>query len=223
MTAMHHDPQAVLRALPREFHSLQRDEQRVSLQLYRLLAEGEPVSRSRIAETLGLPEASVNTILEQWPGVYFNEEGEVIGYWGLALPDMGHRFEVEGRLLYTWCAWDSLFIPELIRKTATVTSACPVTGETIRLTVDPGGIRTVHPAGTVMSFLTPPDESFREDVINQFCHYIHFFSSAEAGAQWCAGHQGTFLLPLDRAMELGRIKNRAQYPDLECVETECRA
>jgi hypothetical protein len=31
----------------------------------------------------------------------------------LAATAMHHRFEVDGRALSTWCAWDSLFIPEI--------------------------------------------------------------------------------------------------------------
>ncbi len=213
---------ALLQALPREFHSLRLEEQRVSLQLYRLLAEGQPVAPARLARALGFSEATVKSILEGWPGVYYDEERCVVGYWGLALRKMAHRFEVQGRLLYTWCAWDSLFIPELLQQVATVTSSCPVTSEAIQLTVAPGSIRDCRPAGTVMSFLTPPAESFRRDVIQHFCHYVHFFSSADAGAQWLTKHKGTFLLSLDRAAELARIKNRVQYPTLTCTDVGCQ-
>src|SRR5438034_10661042 len=107
-------------------------------------------------------------------------------YWGLALPDMGHRLLVDGRTLYTWCAWDSLFIPAILQRTAQVESQCPETGQDIRLTVSPNGVEELRPSGVVMSFLNPNAVKVREDVIVHFCHYVHFFSSSDASSRWTA-------------------------------------
>ncbi|MGH7253764.1 MAG: organomercurial lyase, partial [Nitrospiraceae bacterium] len=120
---------SIISLFPEEFLKLNVDEQRVSVQIYRLLAEGRPVSVKEIAAALDLPEDYVTTILKGWPGVFYDDEERIIGYWGLALPEMTHRFTIDGRTLYTWCAWDGLFIPELIKKTAHVESPCPVTGK----------------------------------------------------------------------------------------------
>lgn len=193
------------------FPTLSKEEQRVSIQLYRLLAEGNPASVQEIAARLRLSKETVSQTLHQWPGVYYNDHGQVIGYWGLALPQMNHRFEVEGRTLYTWCAWDSLFLPQIIRTTARVASICPVTGAPIHLTVAPEGVRSIHPPGVVMSFMIPETASVQEDVILHFCHYVHFFVSPEAGAKWVSKNEGTFLLSLEEAVTLGRMKNEAQY------------
>lgn len=208
---------------PEEFHQLTADQQNISLQLYRTLAEGRPVSPARVAATLGLAEPAVRAILDGWPGVYYDNAQRVVGYWGLALGEMDHRFELEGKILYTWCAWDSLFLPELIRMTAQVTSSCPVTGALIRLTVSLEGIQECHPAESVMSFLKPQAGRFRQDMIQHFCHYVHFFSSPDVGAQWVAEHEGTFLLSLGQAQELARKKNRAQYGSLTEMGVCCKS
>jgi alkylmercury lyase len=214
MRSTHLDLEALLQAFPKEFHCLRFEEQRVSLQLYRLLAEGQPVAPKRIAAMLGLLEPVVRKALERWPGVYNDDDGQVIGYWGLALPETAHRFVVAGRTLYTWCAWDSLFIPELIRQSAHVESVCPVTGEPIRLAVSHHRIEHCQPAGTVMSFVKPEAGKLRQDVIHHFCHFVHFFRSAEAGARWISTNDGTFLLSLDQAFELARRKNHQRYKDV---------
>src|SRR2546422_6561781 len=52
--------------------------------------------------------------------VYPDDEGRVLGFGGLAAAPMHHRLEVDGRTLWTWCAWDSLFIPEILGKRARV-------------------------------------------------------------------------------------------------------
>ncbi len=179
---------------------------------YRLLGAGEPVSPRQLADAVNLPEPRVRQILGQWPGVYYDSDGSVIGFWGLALGEMPHRFEVGGRTLYTWCAWDSLFIPEMLGKPARVTSADPVTKEKISLVVGPDGVEEISPATTVVSFLTP-DRPFDQDIIMKFCHFIHFFASPETAAKWTTAHPGTFLLSVGDAYALGRLTNQRNGGD----------
>ncbi len=195
------------------FPKLTKEEQQISLQLYRLLAQGSPVAPEQLAVRLALPPEQVRQTLQRWPGVFYDERDRVVGYWGLALPEMSHRFTVSGKTLYTWCAWDSLFLPELIGETAHVESTCPVTGNVIRLVVSPTAIIETDPAGAVMSFLTPDAARVQEDVITHFCHFVHFFHSAEAGQEWISEHGGTFLLSMPDAFTLARRKNAIRYRD----------
>ncbi len=185
-------------------------EEEVALVLYRLLAEAEPVSLVPLAKRVDLSEQRVEEIVGRWPGVFRDGDGRVVGFWGLALPEMPHRLEVDGRRLHAWCAWDTLFLPELIGKPARVSSQCPVTGEPISLTVGPDGVEELSPTSTVVSMLAPT-VAFDENVIANFCHFVHFFSSAEAGAQWTSRHEGTFLLSLYDAYTLGRLANHGRF------------
>lgn len=92
-----------------------------------------------------------------------------------------------------------------------MTSACPVTGEMIELTVAPGGITgTTHP-GAAVSFLLPAG-AFDSGVIQSFCHYVHLLASRQAGDQWVAGHPGTFLLTLGEAADLAARVNQRMFP-----------
>ena len=100
-------------------------EQQLALAVYRRLAAGDPVPPSALATELGRGEAEVDETLDRWPGVYRDDAGRVIGFRGLAIPEMPHRFRVDDRQLHTWCAWDALFIPELIGRTAEVESRRP--------------------------------------------------------------------------------------------------
>lgn len=217
------DLDSLLNVFPTEFLDLTVEEQRVSLQLYRLLAEGQPVSRKRLADALNLSIQDVETIVWRWPGVYDDDGGRIVGYWGLALPEMDHRFEVGGQRLYTWCAWDSLFIPQILQTTARVESRCPETGCTIQLTVGPEGVEYLDPADIVMSFVVPDESKLRQDVIQHFCHYVHFFHSKEAGERWISQHPGVVLLSIEDAFELGRKKNAIQYRGLYDSLSENRA
>ena len=192
------------------FPNLSTTEQRIALGLYRLLAEGEPVSPDRVAQHLDLSTNLVREIFDSWPAVYFDDEKNVVGFWGLALQEMPHRFKVKGRQLYTWCAWDSLFIPELLGRTAEVESTCPTSGEIISLTVSPTRVENFSPDSAVVSFLSPTT-SFDMNIIAGFCHYVLFFSSEESGTQWIVNHKDTFLLTLNEAHEIGRLTNKATF------------
>jgi alkylmercury lyase len=178
--------------------------QRAAIALYRLLAEGRPVARERLASDAGLDEH---------PGVLYDDDGAIVGFWGLSLEPTAHRFTVGGHELYAWCAWDTLFLPELIGRAARVRSVCPTTGQPVELAVAPGHIVETTPSGAALSFLRR-EEPFDADTIRTFCHLVHFFASAGAAARWTGEHAGTFVLSLDDGMRLARSVNRACYPAL---------
>lgn len=182
---------------------LEPDEEHLVAHIYRTLSKGASVDVSTLAAGIGTDESWVAERLDRWPGVFRDEGGRLVGFWGLALVEMDHRFVVDGRTLYTWCAWDPLFIAPLIDRTARVSSTCPVTGTEISLSVGPDGVRDLSPAEAVLSFLAPSDD-WQEDVITRFCHYVLLFANREAGERWVSEHPGTFLIDVEDGFELGR-------------------
>lgn len=185
---------------------------RVALATYRLLAEGAPLPVSGIAESTKLPYEQVEALIDSWPGVFRGPDGNIVGFWGLAIGplDPEHRIEVDGRTLWAWCAWDTLFIPDILGKKARISSTDPQTGETVQLTVGPDGVTERSHEDAVLSFLVPDGPFSERDLVSEFCHFIHYFSSRESGKGWVAEHPGTFLLLLEEGFELGRMRNRAR-------------
>lgn len=168
--------------------------------LLRGLAKGKPVSRDELAAALGWTPNSVAAVLEQTPSTEYDEEGNVTGY-GLTLNETTHVFEIDGNLLYTWCALDTLIFPALIDKPARVCSRCPVTGETISLTVTPDEVRHLEPAGAVVSLVVPAASS---DIRGSFCCHVHFFASASAADDWLTRHEGAEIINVPDAFVLGQ-------------------
>jgi alkylmercury lyase len=186
--------------------------QRLAVTVYRSLAEGEPVSERDLVERTGIAAGDVDRMLDAWPGVFRDHAGRVIGFWGLCLPETVHRFRISGRELHTWCAWDTLFLAPLLDAVAEVRSRCPDSGQDISLIVAPGGIRTVDPAPTVLSFLRP-ERKWADDIITTFCHHVLFLDSPDAGARWLSDRPKGFLLDLDDGFELGRRVIQARFGD----------
>jgi len=192
-------------------------EQQLSLDLYRLLADGQPVPRTAIAEKLKISVEQVIRILDPWPGVFSDEQNRVVGYWGLSLPaayKSPHTLRMNGLTLAAWCAWDTLFLPQLVGHTADIESASPGGAGTIRLTVTPQRVERVEPLGAQMSVPVPDAQEMQKSVVASFCHFVHFFPSRQAGEDWTAKHVGTFLLSVHEAYILARLKNEAQYRDV---------
>jgi alkylmercury lyase len=71
--------------LARAMPELGETEQQIALEIYRLLADGKPVLLERLATRVGLLAEEVSEVLGDWPGVYRDGQGDVIGFWGLTL------------------------------------------------------------------------------------------------------------------------------------------
>lgn len=191
------------------------DSQRVALAVYRRLAEGTPAPVGDVALYAGADLERTEELLVSWPGVYRDSNGHVVGFWGLTVARLvpTHRLEVDGRELFAWCAWDTLFLPGILGAMARVESSCPTTGQAISLVVSPDRVVSSSHPDAVVSFLLPGRE-FDADVIQSFCHFVHFFSSRTAGEAWTADHPGTFLLSIEEAFELGRRVNALNFPSV---------
>ena len=179
-------------------------EQRLAAAVLRLLAGGQPASVPAAAAAAGIPESRAEAVLRSWPAVFWDDQGRVTGFWGLALAEMPpHRIRHAGTSLSAWCAFDPLFLARVIGDLDVATSD-PVTGEAITYRIGEDGAITgaSHP-DAVLSFLRP-DRPWDDDVMTTFCHYVLHFTGPATAQRWTAGHPGTFVISLDQAAELAR-------------------
>ena len=182
---------------------------RLLLRVMRGLARGHPVTTARVDEStaeLGLARDDAHRFLRKM--TERNAEGEVVGIMGLSLKDYPHRLHVNGVALSAWCAEDTLFLPAMLRQTATVESRSPISKETIRLTVSPERVEAVSPAGAAVSIVVvdPTEESMAsvEAIWTTFCNHIHFFPSRAEAEQWAAGKANIAIVGPDAGFEFGR-------------------
>ena len=179
------------------------EQQEAAVRIYRELAKGVPLS----------VDAQLETLIETFSGLYKNDNGDIVGFWGLALDyDSHHRLIFDGVAMNTWCAWDSLFIPEIVGKPAQLEFTCPITNTVTRLKVTSNEIVDVSNSQAVISFVEPRD--LDENIIKNFCHYIYCFKDQATFEQWKKnGHEDCFALSLEEAFELGRLKNEYEFCD----------
>jgi alkylmercury lyase len=175
-------------ALQPHLQPFSADEQRVAIALYRELAKSGAVDDEQLGRALGISTAESHALLQRdsiKSLIYPDAFDRVIGFAGLASVPMHHRIEIDGHALSTWCAWDSLFIAEILGRPAQVASLDPESGEEVRLVVTPERIELVEPKETVISFIQPDAHVFATSATNVmagFCHFIFFFASRSSGA-----------------------------------------
>jgi alkylmercury lyase len=90
---------------------------RLYRELLRLLSHGEPVTIAGLAAAAGYPTDQVQRTVAGWNDTEYDAQGRIIG-WGLTLRPTRHKFTIEGKQLYTWCAVDTLFMPAVIGRPA---------------------------------------------------------------------------------------------------------
>ncbi len=204
--------ETIAEALRAAVPTMEPAEQRLALQLYRMLLSGRPVAVADLASSVGVEVGVVEGALDGWPGVYRDRHGRIVGFWGLAIRGMPHRLTTDRGEITTWCALDPLLIAPLISEAARVESRDPVSGEPISLTVTPNGVRDLVPSEARVSLLTP-EGPFGHDAVESFCHFVHFFASETTARSWVADHPGTFALGVDDAFDVAQRSWPALFRD----------
>ena len=185
------------------------DRSRLLVRVLRGLATGRPVTGEQADEIiadLGIARDEARQFLRQI--TERDAADNIVGIMGLSLNDHPHRLYVNGASLSAWCAEDALFLPSLLKKTATVESYSPISKEKVRLTISPERVKEVSPAGAVVSIIIvdPKQEDMASvaAIWNTFCEHIHFFASREEAERWAAGRDDIAILTVDEGFELGR-------------------
>ena len=83
-------------ALAAAIPDLDGDGQQLAAAVLRLLSAGQPVSVSAAATVAEMPESHSESLLHSWPGVFWDGDGRVTGFWGMALATMPHRIQHAG-------------------------------------------------------------------------------------------------------------------------------
>lgn len=185
------------------------DHSRLVLQVMRQLAKGRPITAGQVDNLiagLGIAKSEADQFLRQ---VTERDAGDqIVGAMGLSLNEHPHRLDVEGVPLSAWCALDTLFLPALLRQTATIESPSPVTHEEVRLRVRPERVEDVSPAGAVVSIVigdpSREDMASVEAMWNAFCDHVHFFAAREVAERWAAARDDVAIITVDEGFDLGR-------------------
>lgn len=198
-------------SLPEEKREQARHSQGITDMLMKFLAEGNPISPQMLTERTHLKEEISESIFEQFRSGAgdLDSDGNLVGL-ALSLRPTPHRFRVKGKDLYAWCSLDTMFLPGLLGERAEIKSSCPVTGESISLSIGPYGVESYDPPETVLSIAVPgltcrrPDAEEKGGIgaESETCSQMHFFRDREAAKDWLSDSPGVAIFTVEEAYRL---------------------
>ena len=183
---------------------------RLLLRVLKRLACGRPVTRDQVdqmAADLGLATEDPHQFLD---GICERDgAGRIVGAMGLSLNGQwAHQFYVNGTPLRTWCAWDTLFLPALLKRTASIVSFSPGSKKEVRVTVSPEQVEWACPKTAVVSIVNvgtgDQDTSSIRAIWSNFCHQVYFFPSEQEAEEWAEHKENISILSVEEAYELGK-------------------
>jgi len=168
------------------------------------ITRGKPVTPATLQASLQVSQNELEQRLAKLPpDVEFDQAGNIVGL-GVTLVPTSHRFQIRGKVLYTWCAFDTVLFPPSLHVEAQVQSTCPVTGQPITFVATPEGvIRDLFPASGVMSLVVPAQRS--DCTRATFCQQSLFFQSKQAASTFLADHPEALLLSVEDAAYVGQL------------------
>ena len=178
---------------------------RVTIKTMQALAEGKPVSPEQLAEIWEMPLDQVSAILERAKA---NGQAEVDAHGNLvggvlSLVPTTHRISFDENELYAWCAYDAIYAPGVVGKTAHIVSKDPETGDSIQVTITPSGVQRVQPEGAVVSVVSA-NTDMRAGPASPRCSLQLFFGSRDSADRWLQDRSGVLILSVEEVFEIAR-------------------
>jgi alkylmercury lyase len=191
--------------------------QRASLAIYRVLATGRPAVRPEIARALGVSPAALTKALSLLPAHSINadDRGRIVAFVGLSLVAAKHALLVGKNRLYTWCAFDALFLPPLLGTDARLVTTCPASGHQITVRITAASARAENARAPVVSMVAPSREDCCRDLRAAFCDHSNLFRDRRAFSDWSGKGREMLALPLDEAFAVALRRNQWRFPDVE--------
>jgi alkylmercury lyase len=167
------------------------------------VARGKPVTKADLQISLRLCLDELERRLAHLPDTEFDQQGNILG-WGVTLLPTSHQFQLDGKALYTWCAFDTVLFPPSLQRSAQVQSSCAQTGHRIAFVATPEGVvKDLTPVGSVMSLILPAEPS--RCVRDSFCSQSLFFQSEQAASTFLADHPEALILSVEQAAYVGGL------------------
>lgn len=171
------------------------------------LKEHGRVSPDRLEQLRGEVDARAEDVADLMAFVETDAQGRITGAMGLTGNPTVHEFRVDGRQLYTWCAFDALAFAVAHDWAAEVRSRCPATGRPIELTATPDGVTAQDPRETVLALAVPDPENMpsgTQQVQAAYCAHNNLYVSEQTALQATGHRAGVVITALADAHRLAQ-------------------
>jgi alkylmercury lyase len=200
--------QSTVQQLQKLLPNLKKEKRQISKFIYQKLALGKSVPIETIANELQIPIQDIQVHLKQMAYVEYNAIGEISAYRGVTLNQTKHCVFHNNVKIFTWCAFDTLFLADLLVEPVSISSNCPACGKTIACKVTDRNLTSSKDSDIVMSFIIPDKVDYCEDLQNAFCCKVHFFCNLQCGSEWINLSPEIDFFDLEKSLVIAQERNR---------------
>jgi hypothetical protein len=174
--------------------------------ILRSFGAGTPPGPDALADAASEFELEVEPALERLASEDLVHHDPETGAILVAYPFSGrptaHRVRLDGREVYAMCAIDALGIAPMFGEPIEISSRDPLTGEQIRVELEPDGNDSWQPQEAVVVCGT----SEAGESCTSCCPVLNFFASTGSATRWLASHVDVrgAVISMDDAIVAGR-------------------
>lgn len=191
--------------------------QKLCLAVYQLLARGKPVAVTELVEATSFTSQKIEELITLVPSSAYERQadGAIAGFIGLTTNETVHEFAIADHFLYTWCVFDAIFLPALLKTDALLTTTCPATTREIKILIRPSNALPITQPNPVMSIIAPDHDACCADLRGAFCEHVNFFVDQSSYSKWSKLSDAGDALSLEDAFALAMRRNDARFPDVK--------
>ena len=183
------------------FSEFQIDDKSFIVNIQRELLKGNPLAKTTYYELLiDLDKEKADSLLELLGEL--NKNNKITAFSGLSLTPTNHRFIVENKILYTWCALDAILFTEWLDVSSQIISRDPIDNSLIELSIECDHLISSNPYPIFLSFIEKMDTC---NIRDSFCNHVSFFSSEQTAKLWLAKNPNGEILTLEDLFESNKI------------------
>ena len=167
------------------------------LPLFRLIASGETLEETRLAEELRRETDAVNAALNT-SLAEIDSRGRVVELFGITREPTLHRIEVGGVTLYSCCALVAHMIPTIMHQAVTVESTDPINGNKINLAISADSqLHHVDPLTARGSMVDCAVEEIIASPRTKFCCHVKHFATSESATEFSSKNSARYVMTIE--------------------------
>ncbi len=171
------------------------------LPLFRLIASGEPLDETQLAENLNIGADAFSAALDM-SLAEIDSLGRVSELFGITRETTLHRIDVGGETLYSCCALVAHMVPAIMQQAAIIESTDPISGNTIKLKISAESrLQHVDPLTACGSMVDCAVDEIISSPRTNFCCHVRHFATSKSAAEFSSKSSDRYMMTIEEYHE----------------------
>tara|TARA_R110001583_G_scaffold38171_2_gene123320 strand:+ start:8163 stop:8762 length:600 start_codon:yes stop_codon:yes gene_type:complete len=164
------------------------------------LIKGNPIPIVKYYNLIDLTIEKANALLDILGER--NENNQITAFSGLSLTPTQHKFIVQNKVLYTWCALDAILFTEWLDVSSQIISRDPIDNSLIGLNIECDHLISTNPYPLYVSWVSAMNKC---NIKGSFCNHVSFWASKQTADQWLQNNPEGKIVTIDDFFESHKI------------------